>query len=153
MRRRTFGPNQPIGRHSIDAGRKTAVSDERTTIAELRRLVDDFVSQRDWHQFHTPKNLSMALAIEVAELMEHFQWLEPERSRAVADDAQARAAVGEELADVVCYALALAYELGIDVADALRDKMVKNIRKYPADQFRGRWGAGDTRQPQNPSDE
>ncbi len=87
----------------------------------------------------------MALAIEAAELMEHFQWLQPEESRAVADDPTEREAVGEELADVVCYALALANELRIDVADALRAKMVKNREKYPAEQFRGRWGEKDVR--------
>ena len=121
--------------------------DDQTTIHDLRQLVDQFVSQRDWHQFHTPKNLSIALAIEVAELMEHFQWLDPQESRAVAHDAQKRAAVGEELADVVCYTLALANELGLDVADAVRSKMVKNAQKYPVDAYRGRWGTGDRRAP------
>ncbi len=119
------------------------MSDERTTVDELRRLVEAFVSQRDWHQFHTPKNLAIALAVEAAELMEHFQWLDPAESRAVAHDAQKRAAAGEELADVVCYALAMANELGIDVAEAVRNKMIKNAQKYPVDEYRGRWGAGD----------
>lgn len=116
------------------------MADDSTTVAALKSLVDAFVSQRDWHPFHTPKNLSMALAIEAAELMEHFQWLTPEEASAVAHDAAKRAAAGEELADVVCYALALANALGIDVADAMADKMEKNARKYPADEFRGRWG-------------
>jgi NTP pyrophosphatase (non-canonical NTP hydrolase) len=120
------------------------MADERTTIAELRQLVDRFVSQRDWHVFHSPKNLSMALAIEAAELMEHFQWLEADESRAVAHDAAKRAAAGEELADVVCYALAMANELGLDLSDALGDKMAKNALKYPVDEYKGRWGAGDT---------
>jgi NTP pyrophosphatase (non-canonical NTP hydrolase) len=119
------------------------MSDDQTTIDELKRVVDRFVQDRDWHQFHTPKNLSMALAIEAAELMEHFQWLTAEQSRGVAGDAVKRGAVGEELADVVCYTLALANELGIDVSDAVRDKMAKNARKYPADEYRGRWGADD----------
>jgi NTP pyrophosphatase (non-canonical NTP hydrolase) len=119
------------------------MSDEQTTIDELKRLVEQFVSQRDWHQFHTPKNLSMALAIEAAELMEHFQWLDAAQSRAVGGDTDKRSAVGEELADVVCYALAMANELGIDVADALRDKMIKNAQKYPAEEFRGRFERGD----------
>jgi NTP pyrophosphatase (non-canonical NTP hydrolase) len=117
--------------------------DDQTTIDELKRVVEQFVHQRDWHQFHTPKNLSMALAIEAAELMEHFQWLTAEQSRGVARDAVKRGAVGEELADVVCYALAMANELGIDVSDTLRDKMAKNAQKYPADEYRGRWGAED----------
>ena len=119
------------------------MSDDQTTIDELKRVVEQFVQQRDWHQFHTPKNLSMALAIEAAELMEHFQWLTAEQSRGVARDAVKRGAVGEELADVVCYALAMANALGIDVSDAVRDKMTKNARKYPADEYRGRWGADD----------
>ncbi len=123
------------------------MADDQTTIQDLRQRVDQFVGQRDWHQFHTPKNLSIALAIEAAELMEHFQWLDPQESRAVAHDAEKRTAVGEELADVVCYALALANELGIDVADAVRNKMVKNAQKYPVDEYRGRWGTHDRRQP------
>jgi len=114
--------------------------DDTTTLAELRELVRQFVDERDWGQFHTPKNLSMSLSIEAAELMEHFQWLTPQESRAIADDETARAAAGEELADVVCYALALANELGLDVADAVRDKMVKNAQKYPAAEYRGRYG-------------
>ncbi|MEX0977898.1 MAG: nucleotide pyrophosphohydrolase [Pirellulales bacterium] len=121
------------------------MADEKTTIDELKRLVEQFVAERDWQQFHTPKNLSMALAIEAAELMEHFQWLQPAESRAVAQDPTKRAAVGEELADVVCYALAIANELGIDLSDALGAKMIKNARKYPVDEFRGRYGPQDRR--------
>jgi NTP pyrophosphatase (non-canonical NTP hydrolase) len=121
------------------------MADDQTTIAELRKVVDRFVEERNWHQFHTPKNLSIALAIEAAELMEHFQWLDPQESRAIAHDDVKRAAAGEELADVICYALAMANELGIDVSQALADKMVKNAQKYPAEEFRGRWGYGDQR--------
>jgi NTP pyrophosphatase (non-canonical NTP hydrolase) len=119
------------------------MSDQTTTIEELKQLVEQFVAERDWHQFHTPKNLSMALAIEAAELMEHFQWLGGDESRAAADEPEKRAAIGEELADVVCYALAMAHELRMDVSEAVRDKMHKNAEKYPADEFRGRWGQGD----------
>jgi len=121
--------------------------DDQTTVRQLRQLVEQFVAERKWHVFHTPKNLSMALAIEAAELMEHFQWLDQEESRALATDAARTAAVGEELADVICYALALANELGLDVSQAMRDKMVKNAVKYPADQYRGRYGADDPRPP------
>jgi len=121
------------------------MSDNTTTVAELRKIVEAFVAERDWRQFHTPKNLSMSLAIEAAELMEHFQWLTAEESRAIANDDEKRAAAGEELADVICYALAMANELGIDVAEAMRDKMRKNAIKYPASQMRGRWGHDDPR--------
>jgi NTP pyrophosphatase (non-canonical NTP hydrolase) len=118
-------------------------SDHETTLAELRDLVRRFVDERQWRQFHSPKNLSMSLAIEAAELMEHFQWSDIGQSRAAADDPQKLAAITEELADVLCYALAMANELGIDLATAVRDKMLKNAAKYPADQYRGRYGAED----------
>ena len=123
------------------------MTDDSTTVGELRRLVDDFVGQRDWHQFHSPKNLAISLSIEAAELLEHVQWIDVQQSRAIALDSARRTAVGEELADVACYALALANELGIDLSQAIRDKMVKNAQKYPADEYRGRWGAGDSRGP------
>lgn len=119
------------------------MSDQTTTIGELRELVRAFVDARDWQQFHTPKNLSMALAIEAAELMEHFQWLTPEASRELAGVEDKLASVGEELADVLCYALAIANELEIDLAAALRAKMIKNEQKYPADEYRGRYGPED----------
>ena len=123
------------------------MADNTTTVAELRRIVETFVAERDWRQFHTPKNLAMSLAIEAAELMEHFQWLTADESRAIAEDAAKRSAAGEELADVICYALAMANELGIDVADSMLDKMRKNAIKYPASQMRGRWGHDDPRSP------
>lgn len=119
--------------------------DEQTTVAQLRALVRQFVEERNWRQFHSPKNLSMSLAIEAAELMEHFQWLTVEESREASRDPQRRADVAEELADVLAYALALANELQIDVSAALRSKMVKNARKYPADEFYGRFGPDDPR--------
>jgi len=119
------------------------MSDRETTVARLRELVEDFVARRDWHQFHTPKNLSMSLAIEAAELMEHFQWLTAEQSRAVAAHPEKLDEVSEELADVLCYALALANEMGIDLSAAIQAKLAKNERKYPADQFRGRFGPDD----------
>ena len=113
--------------------------DSSTTVAELRELVRHFVDERDWRQFHAPKNLSMSLAIEAAELMEHFQWIDAADSRAIADQPEKLQQVREELADVLCYALALANELNIDLATAVREKMVKNALKYPAEQSRGRY--------------
>jgi dCTP diphosphatase len=119
------------------------MSDTSVTIAELRRLVEEFVDRRDWHQFHTPKNLAMSLAIEAAELMEHFQWLTPEQSRAVARRPEKLAEVADELADVLCYALAMANELGLDLSSAVAAKMTKNAEKYPAEEYRGRFGPDD----------
>ena len=114
-------------------------TDRTTSIADLREQVRDFVDQRDWRQFHAPKNLSMALAIEAAELMEHFQWITVDQSRHAGEDEQKGAAIGEELADVFCYVLALANELDIDLSTALRQKMIKNQRKYPIERYRGRF--------------
>jgi dCTP diphosphatase len=114
-------------------------SDSTTTIAELRKLVADFVAERDWSQFHSPKNVSMALAIEAAELMEHFQWLTTDASRELAEQPEKLAEVGEELADVIGYSFALANELGLDISEAVRAKMVKNAQKYPAEKYRGRY--------------
>jgi dCTP diphosphatase len=119
------------------------MSDSVTTLAELKQVVNEFVDRRDWHRFHAPKNLAMSLAIEAAELMEHFQWISADESRRVADDADRLAAVGEELADVLCYALAMANELGLDLSTAIRRKIAKNERKYPAEEYRGRYGPED----------
>ena len=115
------------------------MSDASTTLADLRGLVRRFVDERDWRQFHSPKNLSMSLAIEAAELMEHFQWIDSADSRRVADDPERLAAIRDEIADVLCYLLALANELDLDLSTAVRDKMIKNAAKYPAEQSRGRY--------------
>ncbi len=119
------------------------MSDQTTSVAQLRKMVFEFVDQRDWQQFHSPKNLSMALSIEASELMEHFQWITPDASREVMNDDDKKMAVSEELADVLCYAMAIANEMNIDIADAMTAKMVKNRIKYPAQEFRGRYGPED----------
>ncbi|MGD0518911.1 MAG: nucleotide pyrophosphohydrolase [Thermoguttaceae bacterium] len=114
------------------------MSDSQTTVAELRQLVNTFVDARDWHQFHSPKNLAMSLAIETAELMEHFQWISTDQSRQVIEQPEQMTQVADELADVFCYVLAMANELNLDLSIAVRNKMAKNEQKYPADQFHGR---------------
>ena len=125
------------------AERIDAISDDSSTrVEQLRDMVSHFVAERDWHQFHAPKNISMALAIEAAELMEHFQWITVEASRADMD-LEKRTAIGEEIADVMCYAMALCNEMDFDVATLMREKMKKNVAKYPADEFRGRYGKDD----------
>ena len=115
------------------------MSDQHTTMAALRSDVQRFVNERDWAQFHNPKNLSMSIAIEAAELMEHFQWLSSDASRDVQSSKEEMAAIREELADILCYLLSFANALEIDVSEALRDKLRKNAEKYPADKFRGRF--------------
>ena len=126
------------------------MNDTTTTVAQLRRLVEEFVQRRDWNQFHTPKNLAMSMAIEAGELMEHFQWLSIEQSRQLVGHPEKLSAIGEELADVLCYALAMANELGLDLSTAVREKMAKNRLKYPAEQYRGYFGPED---PQRKNDE
>ena len=118
-------------------------NDQSTTIADLKQIVAQFVGERDWQQFHSPKNISMALAIEAAELMEHFQWISMQESRQVPQDPEKLNAVAEEVSDVLCYLLAMSNELGIDLSDSLTCKMVKNRQKYPADVFKGKYGQED----------
>ncbi len=114
------------------------MADETVTIAQLKHAVQAFVDERDWGQFHKPKNLAMSLAIEAAELMEHFQWLDVDESVERGRDPVHRGEIAEEMADVACYLLSLANALGIDLSAAIREKLVKNADKYPAEQFRGR---------------
>jgi dCTP diphosphatase len=115
------------------------MDDTNTTLADLKTLLAQFVAERDWEQFHSPKNLSMSLAIETAELMEHFQWIDGDASRRVASDPAKLAKVRDEMADVFCYLLALANSLEVDLAAAVRGKMVKNAAKYPVERSRGRY--------------
>jgi len=118
-----------------------AASDSNVSVEDLKEEMRQFVAERDWRQFHSPKNLSMSIAIEAAELMEHFQWLTQPQSRQLDQDSIDKA--GEELADVLCYALAMANELELDIASTVRAKMVKNRSKYPAEKFQGRYGLKD----------
>jgi NTP pyrophosphatase (non-canonical NTP hydrolase) len=115
-----------------------ALSDSATTLAVLKERVLAFARERDWEQFHAPKNLSMALAAEAAELMEHFLWASPEESRSVATDPAKRARIAEELADVVIYALEFANSTGLDIAANIEAKIAANARKYPVEKARGR---------------
>lgn len=117
---------------------KEPLADATTTVAELKTRVLAFARERDWEQFHAPKNLSMALAAEAGELMEHFLWSTPEASRAVVDDPAKRAKIGEELADVVIYALEFANVTGIDLAAVIESKMQANAAKYPVHKAKGR---------------
>jgi NTP pyrophosphatase (non-canonical NTP hydrolase) len=114
------------------------MADETMTIAQLRQAMQAFVDERDWRKFHTPKNLAMSLAIEAAEVMEHFQWLETADAIDYAADPARREAVADEIADVCCYLLSLVNALEFDLSEAVLSKLVKNARKYPAEQFRGR---------------
>lgn len=126
------------------------MNDSGTTVSELRAAMAEFVRERDWNQFHSPKNLAMSISIEAAELMEHFQWMESGESRRAHLSTGQLAGIGEEIADVVTYALALVNELELDLTTILREKMIANRRKYPADRFRGRYGNSDPRLQEEP---
>jgi NTP pyrophosphatase (non-canonical NTP hydrolase) len=115
-----------------------ALTDSATTLADLKTRVLAFVRERDWEQFHSPKNLSMALAAEAGELMEHFLWATPDASRAIAAEPAKRTKIADELADVVIYALEFANMTGLDVAAAIEAKMAANAKKYPVEKARGR---------------
>jgi dCTP diphosphatase len=101
-----------------------------TDLPSLRDALRDFAAERDWRPYHTPKNLAMAMIVEAAELVEHFQWLTPEQSMTLAPDKLRD--VRDEVADTLIYLVELADVLGIDPIAAARDKMAKNAVKYPA---------------------
>ncbi len=114
------------------------LNDSTTTLSVLKSRVLEFVRERDWEQFHSPKNLSMALAAETGELMEHFLWATPEQSIELAADPSKRGKIADELADVIIYALEFANITGLDVASAIEAKMAANAQKYPVAKARGR---------------
>jgi NTP pyrophosphatase (non-canonical NTP hydrolase) len=107
------------------------MSDAIVTIGSLKDAVRAFAAERRWEPFHTPKNISMALAAEVAELMEHFLWLTGDESREACADPSKREAIADELADVACLLFQFSVNSGIDISDSVRSKMVKNALKYP----------------------
>jgi len=108
---------------------------EQGDLARLRELVRVFVDERDWDQFHTPKNLSSALSVEAAELLEHFQWLQTGQAEELGADKLVQ--VRHEMADVLVYLVRLADKLDVDLMAAVQEKMVLNRAKYPADKVRG----------------
>ena len=116
----------------------SSLVDNTTTLADLKIRVLAFARERDWEQFHSPKNLSMALAAEAAELMEHFLWTESTPSHDRAQEPARRCEIEEELADVVIYALEFANITGIDLAAAVEAKLAANASKYPIEKARGR---------------
>jgi dCTP diphosphatase len=105
-------------------------------LLQLRDALRAFAAERDWDQFHSPKNLAMSVAIEAAELMEHFQWRTEEQSRSL--DTEAREQAAQEIADVLLYVVRLADKLDVDLKAAAYAKIELNARKYPADKARGR---------------
>jgi NTP pyrophosphatase (non-canonical NTP hydrolase) len=105
------------------------------SLRDLTQQLSQFAQERDWQQFHSPKNLASALVVEAGELLEHFQWLTEAQSRELPADK--RAAVGKEIADVLLYLLQLASALGIDPVQAAHAKLAANAVRYPVDRARG----------------
>jgi NTP pyrophosphatase (non-canonical NTP hydrolase) len=107
------------------------MADATTTLAELKDTMRRFVAARQWEPYHSPKNLAMGLAVEAAELMEHFLWIEGPESYLLTQQPAQREAIADELADVAGQLLNLSNVLGIDLSEALAAKLVKNAQKYP----------------------
>ena len=110
-------------------------NDDSTAVSDLKAQIREFVRERDWDQFHSPKNLSMALIVEAAELVEHFQWLTEEQSQTLPPDKLAE--VEQEIADIQIYLIRLADKLGVDMEKAVNAKIELNEKKYPAEKVRG----------------
>lgn len=110
-------------------------SAQRDSLSEIRNQLRQFALERDWDQFHFPKNLAAALVVEAGELLEHFQWLSEESSKVLPPDEHAQ--VREEMADVLIYLVRLADKLGVDLASEALAKIEKNAKKYPVDKARG----------------
>ncbi len=105
------------------------------SLISLRTRINQFVEERDWAQFHSPKNLAMAMIVEAAEVVEHFQWMTEEESKNLAADKKVQ--VGHELADTLVYLLRIAEVCGIDLIAATNDKIDLNAKKYPVDKAKG----------------
>ena len=115
------------------------MTDNNTLINDLKIIVKEFVEERDWGQFHNPKNLSMSIAIESSELMELFQWLSKQESIKAMRSGKPRNDAIDEVADVFIYLIAFCNENNIDIKQAIDQKMKKNKKKYPANVFKGRF--------------
>ena len=104
-------------------------------VDELKNNISSFAKERDWEQFHTPKNLACALSVEASELLEIFQWMSETEQKNISDEK--KEAVAEELSDILTYAVRLAGVLNINLSSSIEKKIKKNAKKYPADLVRG----------------
>ncbi len=116
------------------------MTDQTTTLQTLRTMMHDFVAERHWSKYHTPKNIAAATVVEAGELLELFQWLTPEEAKdRCANEPAFKKAVGEEMADVMMYLMSLANAIDLDVASTIEAKMAKNQKKYPAEAVKGHY--------------
>lgn len=111
------------------------MNDSQTTIDDLKKITREFVAQRDWLKYHAPKNMAMAIAVEAAELMEHFLWVDAAESAQALE--QSRDAVQQEVADIAAALIMFCDENNIDLARAIEQKMAYNRSKYPAESVKG----------------
>ena len=107
--------------------------DHETTLQDLKSAVKKFIVDRNWESFHNPKNVAMSIAIEAAEIMEHFQWISIPEGCEKMQDPESRAEVADELALVMIYCLSFANETGIDVSEAIKLKLDRNELRFPAE--------------------
>ena len=108
------------------------------SLEQIKIRLREFTAERDWDQFHSPKNLAMALIVEAAELVEHFQWLTEEQSQTLSPNKLAE--VGQEIADIQIYLIRIADKLGVDMEKAVNARIELNEKKLPADKVRGKAG-------------
>ena len=114
------------------------MNDAKTTIEEMKQKLRKFVSERDWNEFHTPKDLSMAIATEAAEIMEHFRFRNGEVLKEYLADEENKRELSYEMADVLSFLVRMADELNVDLAAALREKLQKNSKRYPIEAAKGK---------------
>ncbi len=110
---------------------------EKLDLDKIKKYLEDYAKERDWEQFHNPKNISMALSVEASELVELFQWLSPEQALKVKESPEKLSRVSEELADILSYTILMAKYLDVNLEKALELKLKKNAEKYPVDKARG----------------
>lgn len=114
------------------------MSNPKITLQEIKARIKQFIKERDWEQYHSPKNLSMSIAIEAAELMEHFQWLTIEQSKKLLKDKKKRQGIEDELADIAIYILDFCNLFNINIEESIARKLDKSARKYPTHIVKGK---------------
>ena len=113
--------------------------DEKTTVAQLKTQVAKFTEERNWNKYHKPKDLAISISIEAGELLENFQWLTDEEIEDLSKDPEKIHRIKSELADVFAYALNLSKRLGIDISEAVLEKIKENEKKYPIEKIKGNY--------------
>jgi dCTP diphosphatase len=116
-----------------------SLTDDRTTIGELKRLIQEFVDERDWGKYHNSKDIAIAINVEAGELLELFEWVRENEIEGLLEDPDKRRRLGEEMADVLILCLNLAAVSGFDVAEMVGRKLARNRAKYPVDLVRGNY--------------